>query len=115
MPTLSHSQAHALGDLASVGATAGRIARINEQRAISASEKGLFDGSLKAIESVTPTPERVAKWIATINKVMEADGRYAIGHGHYAMRLALLECECRLDAEVHPDLDDLASLARGVA
>jgi len=61
MQTLSHSQAHASGDLASVGATAGRVARMNESRAIAASEKTLFDGALKAISSFTMTPERVAK------------------------------------------------------
>ena len=63
MQTLTHSQAHASGDLASVGATAGRIARLNESRAIAASERGLFNGALQAISSFTMTPERVAKLI----------------------------------------------------
>ena len=119
MQTLSHSQAHAAGDLASVGATAGRIARINESRALAASEKALFDGALKAISSFTMTPERVAKLITAVNDAMEFDGRYAIAHGHYEMRLAVLECMCRIDSEVSPEdddpsLDDLASLARRV-
>ena len=82
MQTLTHSQAHASGDLASHGATGGRIARINESRALAASERGLFDGALKAISSITMTPERVAKLITAVNDAMEFDGRYAIAHGH---------------------------------
>ena len=120
MQTLSHSQAHASGDLASPAATAGRIARLNESRAIAASERGLFDGALKAISSFTMTPERVAKLITAVNDAMEFDGRYAIAHGHYEMRLAVLECKCRIDSEVSPEgddpsLEDLASLAGRVA
>ena len=120
MQTLSHSQAHASGDLASPAATAGRIARRNESRAIAASERGLIDGALKVISSVTMKPEVVAKLIAAINDAVEFDGRYAIGHGHYEIRLALLECKCRIDSEVSPEgddpsLEDLASLARRVA
>ena len=120
MQTLTHSQAHAAGDLASVGATAGRIARMNESRAIAASEKQLFDGALKAISSFTMTPERVAKLISVINDAVEFDSRYAIGHGHYEIRLALLECKCRIDSEVNPEdedpsIEDLAELAGRVA
>ena len=120
MTTLTHSQAHASGDLASPGATAGRIARLNESRAIAASERGLFDGALKAISSFTMTPERVAKLISVINDAVEFDSRYAIGHGHYEIRLALLECKCRIDSEVNPEdedpsIEDLAELAGRVA
>ena len=119
MNTLTHSQAHASGDLASPGATAGRIARINESRAIAASERGLFDGALKAISSFTMTPERVSKLISAINDAVEFDGRYAIGHGHYEIRLALLECKCRIDNEIQededPSIEDLAELAGRVA
>jgi len=120
MQTLSHSQAHASGDLASAAAIAGRIERISNARAIAASEKALFDGALKAIASIKMTPERVAKLITAVNDAMEFDGRYAIGHGHYEMRLAVLECMCRIDSEVSPEdeepsLDDMAALARRVA
>ena len=119
MQTLSHSQDHASGDLASPAATAGRIARLNESRAIAASERGLFDGALKAISSITMTPERVAKLITAVNDAMEFDGRYAIGHGHYEIRLALLECKCRIDNEIQededPSIEDLAELAGRVA
>ena len=119
MQTLSHSQAHASGDLASPAATAGRIARLNESRAIAASERGLFDGALKAISSFTMTPERVSKLISAINDAVEFDGRYAIGHGHYEIRLALLECKCRIDNEIQededPSIEDLAELAGRVA
>ena len=119
MQTLSHSQAHASGDLASPAATAGRIARINESRAIAASERGLFDGALKAISSFTMTPERVAKLISAINDAVEFDGRYAIGHGHYEIRLAVLECKCRIDNDIQededPSIEDLAELAGRVA
>ena len=119
MQTLSHSQDHASGDLASVGATAGRIARMNESRAIAASERGLFDGALKAISSFTMTPERVAKLITAVNDAMEFDGRYAIAHGHYEMRLAVLECKCRIDNDIQededPSIEDLAELAGRVA
>ena len=119
MQTLSHSQAHASGDLASPAATAGRIARINESRAIAASERGLFDGALKAISSFTMTPDRVAKLIAAINDAVEFDSRYAIGHGHYEIRLAVLECKCRIDNEIQededPSIEDLAELAGRVA
>ena len=119
MQTLTHSQSHASGDLASPGATAGRIARLNESRAIAASERGLFDGALKAISSITMTPERVAKLITAVNDAMEFDGRYAIAHGHYEMRLAVLECKCRIDNEIQededPSIEDLAELAGRVA
>ena len=119
MQPLTHSQAHASGDLASVGATAGRIARINESRALAASERGLFDGALKAIGSFTMTPDRVSKLISAINDAVEFDGRYAIGHGHYEIRLALLECKCRIDNEIQededPSIEDLAELAGRVA
>ena len=119
MQTLTHSQAHASGDLASPAATAGRIARINESRAIAASERGLFDGALKAIGSFTMTPDRVAKLITAVNDAVEFDGRYAIGHGHYEIRLAVLECKCRIDNEIQededPSIEDLAELAGRVA
>ena len=119
MQPLSHSQAHASGDLASPGATAGRIARINESRALAASERGLFDGALKAIGSFTMTPDRVAKLITAVNDAVEFDGRYAIGHGHYEIRLALLECKCRINNEIQededPSIEDLAELAGRVA
>ena len=119
MQTLSHSQAHASGDLASPAATAGRIARLNESRAIAASERGLFDGALKAISSFTMTPERVSKLISAINDAVEFDGRYAIGHGHYEIRLALLECTVRIDHDIQededPSIEDLAELAGRVA
>jgi hypothetical protein len=104
MQTLSHSQAHAAGDLASVGATAGRIARINESRALAASDQSLFDGALKAISSVTMTPERVAKLVDSLDKAMEADGRYSIGNGWYEMRLAVMECSCHVDADLNPNV-----------
>ena len=119
MQTLSHSQAHASGDLASPAATAGRIARLNESRAIAASERGLFDGALKAISSFTMTPERVSKLISAINDAVEFDGRYAIAHGHYEIRLAVLECKCRIDNDIQededPSIEDLAELAGRVA
>ena len=120
MQTLSHSQAHASGDLASPAATAGRIARLNESRAIAASEKQLIDGALKVISSVTMKPEVVAKLISAINDAVEFDSRYAIGHGHYEIRLAVLECKCRIDSEVNPEdedpsIEDLAELAGRVA
>ena len=119
MTTITHSQAHASGDLASPGATAGRIARINESRALAASERGLFDGALKAISSFTMTPERVAKLITAVNDAMEFDGRYAIAHGHYEIRLAVLECKCRIDHDIQededPSIEDLAELAGRVA
>ena len=120
MNTLTHSQAHASGDLASPGATAGRIARINESRALAASERGLFDGALKAISSFAMTPERVAKLISAINDAVEFHGRYAIGRGHYyEIRLAVLECKCRIDNEIQededPSIEDLAELAGRVA
>ena len=119
MQTLSHSQAHASGDLASPAATAGRIARLNESRAIAASERGLIDGALKAISSVTMKPEVVAKLISAINDAVEFDGRYAIGHGHYEIRLAVLECKCRIDNDIQededPSIEDLAELAGRVA
>ena len=120
MTTITHSQAHASGDLASPGATAGRIARINESRALAASERGLFDGALKAISSFTMTPERVAKLISAINDAVEFHGRYAIGHGHYyEIRLAVLECKCRINNEIQededPSIEDLAELAGRVA
>ena len=66
MQTLSHSQAHAAGDLASVGATAGRIARINESRALASSEHRLFNGALQAIRTVAMTPERVQQLLAML-------------------------------------------------
>ena len=119
MNTITHSHAHASGDLASPGATAGRIARLNESRAIAASEKQLIDGALKVISSVTMKPEVVAKLISAINDAVEFDGRYAIGHGHYEIRLALLECKCRINNEIQededPSIEDLAELAGRVA
>jgi len=55
-----------------------------------------------------------------VNDAMEFDGRYAIGHGHYEIRLAVLECKCRIDSEVNPEdedpsIEDLAELAGRVA
>ena len=115
MNTLTHSQAHASGDLASPGATAGRIARLNESRAIAASERGLFDGALKAISSFTMTPERVRLLLATLNACMEADPRYLPGRGNYPVRVAVLEAFCAVQDDVNPDIEDLASAAGRVA
>ena len=115
MNTLTHSQAHAAGDLASVGATAGRIARMNESRAIAASEKALFDGALQAIRTVAMTPERVQQLLATLNACLEADPHYLPGRGNYAVRVAVLEAFCAVQEDVSPDLEDLASLAGRVA
>ena len=115
MQTLSHSQAHAAGDLASVGATAGRIARMNESRAIAASEKALFDGALQAIRTVAMKPERVQQLLATLNACLEADPQYLPGHGNYAVRVAVLEAFCTVQEDVNPDLEDLAELAGRVA
>ena len=115
MQTLSHSQAHAAGDLASVGATAGRIARINESRALAASEHRLFNGALQAIRTVAMTPERVQQLLATLNACLEADPQYLPGHGNYAVRVAVLEAFCTVQEDVNPDLEDLASLAGRVA
>ena len=115
MNTLTHSQAHAAGDLASVGATAGRIARINESRALAASEHRLFNGALQAMRSVAMTPERVQQLLATLNACLEADPQYLPGHGNYAVRVAVLEAFCTVQEDVNPDLEDLASLAGRVA
>ena len=115
MQTLSHSQAHAAGDLASVGATAGRIARINESRALAASEHRLFNGALQAIRTVAMKPERVQQLLATLNACLEADPQYLPGHGNYAVRVAVLEAFCTVQEDVNPDLEDLASLAGRVA
>jgi hypothetical protein len=115
MTLLSHSQAHAAGDLASVGATAGRIARINESRALAASEHRLFNGALQAIRTVAMKPERVQQLLATLNACLEADPQYLPGHGNYAVRVAVLEAFCTVQEDVNPDLEDLASLAGRVA
>jgi len=115
MQTLSHSQAHASGDLASVGATAGRIARINESRALAASERGLFNGALQAIRTVAMTPERVRLLLATLNACMEADPQYLPWRGNYPVRVAVLEAFCAVQEDVNPDIDDLASAAGRVA
>ena len=118
MTLLSHSQAHAAGDLASVGATAGRIARMNEASAKAACEKRLFNGALQALRTVAMTPERVQQLLATLHAEMENDGRYAPGNGWCEMRLAVLECFCAIDSEVNPEspsLDDMAALAGRVA
>ena len=115
MQTLSHSQAHASGDLASVGATAGRIARINESRALAASEHRLFNGALQAIRTVAMKPERVQQLLATLNACLEADPQYLPGHGNYAVRVAVLEAFCTVQEDVNPDLEDLASAAGRVA
>ena len=115
MQTLTHSQAHASGDLASPAATAGRIARINESRALAASERGLFDGALKAIRTVAMKPERVQQLLATLNACLEADPQYLPGRGNYAVRVAVLEAFCAVQEDVSPDLEDLASLAGRVA
>ena len=115
MTALTHSQAHASGDLASVGATAGRIARINESRAIAASEHRLFNGALQAIRTVAMKPERVQQLLATLNACLEADPQYLPGHGNYAVRVAVLEAFCTVQEDVNPDLEDLASLAGRVA
>jgi len=98
--SLSHSQAAASGDFESPGAVAGRTARINQSRALAASDQGLFDGALKALASVTLTPERVVKLVDSLDKAMEADGRYSIGNGWYEMRLAVMECSCRVDPNI---------------
>ena len=115
MTALTHSQAHAAGDLASVGATAGRIARINESRALAASEHRLFNGALQAIRTVAMKPERVQQLLATLNACLEADPQYLPGHGNYAVRVAVLEAFCTVQEDVNPDLEDLASLAGRVA
>ena len=115
MTLLSHSQAHAAGDLASVGATAGRIARINESRALASSEHRLFNGALQAIRTVAMKPERVRQLLATLNACLEADPQYLPGHGNYAVRVAVLEAFCTVQEDVNPDLEDLASLAGRVA
>ena len=115
MTLLSHSQAHAAGDLASVGATAGRIARINESRALAASEHRLFNGALQAIRTVAMKPERVQQLLATLNACLEADPQYLPGHGNYAVRVAVLEAFCTVQEDVNPDLEDLAELAGRVA
>lgn len=115
MQTLSHSQAHAAGDLASVGATAGRIARMAEHRALKASEHRLFNGALQAIRTVAMKPERVQQLLATLNACLEADPQYLPGNGNYAVRAAVLEAFCTVQDDVNPDLEDLASLAGRVA
>ena len=115
MQTLSHSQAHASGDLASPAATAGRIARLNESRAIAASEHRLFNGALQAIRTVAMTPERVQQLLATLNACLEADPQYLPGNGNYTVRVAVLEAFCTVQEDVNPDLEDLASLAGRVA
>mgnify|MGYP003405066659 FL=1 len=115
MQTLSHSQAHASGDLASPAATAGRIARINESRALAASEHRLFNGALQAIRTVAMKPERVQQLLATLNACLEADPQYLPGNGNYTVRVAVLEAFCTVQEDVNPDLEDLASLARRVA
>ena len=115
MTALTHSQAHASGDLASVGATAGRIARINESRAIAASEHRLFNGALQAIRTVAMKPERVQQLLATLNACLEADPQYLPGNGNYTVRVAVLEAFCTVQEDVNPDLEDLASLAGRVA
>ena len=115
MTALTHSQAHAAGDLASVGATAGRIARINESRALAASEHRLFNGALQAIRTVAMKPERVQQLLATLNACLEADLQYLPGHGNYAVRVAVLEAFCTVQEDVNPDLEDLAELAGRVA
>ena len=115
MTALTHSQAHASGDLASVGATAGRIARMNESRALAASEHRLFNGALQAIRTVAMKPERVQQLLATLNACLEADPQYLPGHGNYAVRVAVLEAFCTVQEDVNPDLEDLASLAGRVA
>lgn len=99
MSAISHNQAHALGDLASVGATAGRIARINEARAIKSSETGLFAGALQAIRTVDMTPERVKKLIDTLNTSLESNPQFQVGHGNYGVRCAVLQCLCALEDE----------------
>lgn len=108
MNTITHSQAAAQGDLGSVAATAGRIARINTARALKASEKALFDGALQAIRSVTLTPERAHQLMATINSTMEADPQYLPGSGNYFIRCAILESFCAIDEEVNPPVPDEA-------
>ena len=115
MTALTHSQAHASGDLASVGATAGRIARINESRALAASEHRLFNGALQAIRTVAMKPERVQQLLATLNACLEADPQYLPGNGNYTVRVAVLEAFCTVQEDVNPDLEDLASLAGRVA
>lgn len=119
MQTLTHSQAHAAGDLASVGATAGRIARINESRAFAASEKALFNDGLQAIRTVTMTPDRVQQLLATLYARMESDGRYSEGNGWHGMQQAVITCFGVIDSEVNseegPTLEDMASLAGRVA
>ena len=97
MQTLSHSQAFALGDLGSVGATAGRIARLNEARALKASEAGLFGGALQAIRTVDMTPDRVKQLIDALNTSLESNPQFQVGHGFYAMRCAILECLCAIE------------------
>ena len=115
MQTLSHSQAAASGNFESPGAIAGRIARINESRALAASERGLFDGALKAIRTVAMKPERVQQLLATLNACLEADPQYLPGNGNYTVRFAVLTAFSAVQEDVSPDLEDLASLAGRVA
>lgn len=103
MQVLSHSQAHASGDLASAAANAGRIARINESRAIRSSETALFNGALEAIRSVDLTPARVQQLMATINACMDRSPVYATYSAFYPVRLAVLEAFCAVDEEVNPE------------
>ena len=100
MQTISHSQAFALGDLGSVGATAGRIARMNEARALKASEQGLIDGMRQAMRTVTMTPDLVKQLIGDLNTSLESNPQFQVGRGNYAMRCAVLECLCSIEDSI---------------
>jgi len=115
MQTLTHSQAHASGDLGSPEAVAGRVSRINEARARKASETALFNSAMQALRSVDMTPERVKQVLATLNACLEADHHYLPGHGNYQVRVAVLEAFCAVDEDVNPDMSDVESLAGRVA
>ena len=103
MQTLSHSQAAASGNFESPGATAGRIARLNEARALKASEAALYDGSLQAMRSVSQSPSRVHGYMKELNSALERDPQFQVGHGNYAIRCAVLECLCAIEAEMGID------------
>ena len=115
MQTLTHSQAHASGDLGSPEAVAGRVSRINEARARKASETALFNSAMQALRSVDMTPERVKQVLATLNARLDSDPHYLPGHSNYAIRLAVLEAFCTVDEDVNPDMSDVESLAGRVA
>lgn len=108
MIALTHSQAAAQGDLGSVAATAGRIARMDAARALRASEKGLVDVACKAILSVRLDPEVVLQVLDTLIAAMESDPRYQVESNHYPVKVAVMEASCTVDEEVNPPVPDEA-------